>query len=59
MKSTLSPDELQERLRLDYRVVMSMRSPVMDLEAYRNPDDLRAKKNPIKHEDDAHWQQII
>src|ERR1700749_1567574 len=52
--STLNEDQLQERLRLDYRVVMSMRSPIMSLAAYSNQDDLYVRQNPIYDEAHAH-----
>lgn len=40
-------DDLQSRLRLDYQVVMHMRSPLMIIEAYRSADDLDLRRNLI------------
>ena len=40
-------DDLQSRLRLDYRIVSLMYSPLLDVAAYRNVDDLRAQRNPV------------
>lgn len=40
-------DDLQSRLRLDYQVVSLMYSPLMQVAAYRNVDDMRAKRHPV------------
>jgi hypothetical protein len=57
----LTPEERQDRLRFDYRVVMHMHmkqmqksKPVMQVFAFRNPDDLAKRRNPILSEDQGH-----
>jgi hypothetical protein len=50
----LTPQQLHERLSLDYRVVMKMRCPIMTVEAYRNADDLAIRSNLILSEDESH-----
>jgi hypothetical protein len=51
---TISNQQLQERLRFDYKVAIGMRSPIMNIAAYHNADDLRARRNTIISEDEAH-----
>lgn len=46
----LGPDDLRSRLQHDYRVVSRMRSPLMQVAAYRGVDDLRKRRNPITSE---------
>jgi hypothetical protein len=50
----LGPDDLRSRLQLDFRVVSRMRSPLMQVAAYRNVDDLRKRRNPITSEHEGH-----
>ena len=50
IKTLLELDDLHSRLRLDYQVVMLMRSPMIEVEAYRNVDDLRARRDPVDSE---------
>ena len=40
-------DDLQSRLKLDFQVVSQLYSPLMEVDAYRNVDDLRARRNPV------------
>jgi hypothetical protein len=40
-------NDLQSRLRLDYQVVSLMYSPLMQVAAYRNVDDMRAQRYPV------------
>jgi hypothetical protein len=47
----LTPEELKSRLKFDYLVAMKMRSPVMNVTAYRNADDLQKRRNPITSEE--------
>lgn len=42
--SVLAPEQLQERLRLDFWVAMSMRSPQMNVTAYESLADLKARR---------------
>lgn len=44
---TLSLDNRQSRLNLDYQIAMLMRSPLMAISAYRNLEDLKLLRNPI------------
>jgi len=57
----LTPEERQDRLRFDYRVIMQMHmkqlqqiNPVMQVFAFRNPDDLANRRNPILSQDQGH-----
>jgi hypothetical protein len=50
----LTPEELETRLKMDYQVVVKMRSPLMTITAYRNADDLDKRRNPIVSEDEGH-----
>jgi hypothetical protein len=50
----LTPEQRQDRLRFDYRVATQMRTPVMSVTAYRNADDLAARRNPVASEDEGH-----
>jgi hypothetical protein len=47
-------DDLQSRLRLDYQVVTLMRSPLLNVEAYQNEDDLKARRNLIRSLAEGH-----
>lgn len=51
---TLEGDLLRSRLRFDYQTVMAMSDPLMSVEAYRNLDDLKARRKPITSEADGH-----
>jgi hypothetical protein len=51
---TLEPDDLCSRLKLDYQVVGLMRSPLFNVEAYRNVDDMRARRHTIMIEPEGH-----
>jgi hypothetical protein len=50
----LGQDDLRSRLQLDFRVASRMRSPLMQIAAYRNVDDLQKRRNPITSDDDGH-----
>jgi len=50
----LTPEQRQHRLRFDYRVATQMRTPVMSVTAYRNVDDLVARRNPVVSDDEGH-----
>ncbi|HEU4710825.1 MAG TPA: hypothetical protein VFS76_04630 [Pyrinomonadaceae bacterium] len=50
----LSPEQLQSRLKMDYQVVMRMKTPLINVTAYRNADDLEKRQNPIMSEDQGH-----
>jgi hypothetical protein len=50
----LTLEELKTRLKMDYQVVVKMRSPLMTITAYRNADDLEKRRNPIVSEDEGH-----
>jgi hypothetical protein len=52
--ATLTPYQLHERLRFDFRIAMSMRSPIMNVAAFREVDDLANQRKPILLEQDAH-----
>lgn len=54
IQTTLDIDDLRSRLKLDYQVVMLMRSPLIIIEAYRNVDDLRARRDPVVSEAEGH-----
>jgi hypothetical protein len=43
----LDEDDLQSRLKYDYQTVMMMYSPLMEVQAYRNLDDLLARRDPV------------
>jgi hypothetical protein len=49
----LTPEQLKTRLKLDYQVVVKMRSPLMTITAYRNTTDLEKRRNPIVSEDEG------
>ncbi len=51
---SLTPEQLKSRLRLDYQVAMKMRYPLMSVTAYRNPEDLEKRRNPIVSEEAGH-----
>jgi hypothetical protein len=53
-QTQLSPDELRSRLRFDYQVVKLMSCPLMEVEAYRNLDDLEARCDAITSEEEGH-----
>jgi hypothetical protein len=50
----LSQDEIHTRLRLDYKAVMRMQRPTMQVTAYRSVDDVKARRRPITAEADGH-----
>jgi hypothetical protein len=50
----LTLQQRQDRLRYDYSVVMKMRSPLINITAYRNPDDLEKRRNPIVSDENGH-----
>jgi hypothetical protein len=50
----LTLEELKTRLKMDYQIVVKMRSPLMSITAYRNVDDLERRRNPIVSEDEGH-----
>src|SRR5687767_1859627 len=50
----LSPEHLQSRLKMDYQVVMRMKTPLINVTAYRNAEDLAKRHNPIMSEDQGH-----
>ena len=50
----LRKEELGERLRLDYQVAMGMRCAAMDVTAHHKSEDLRAQRNLITSEVNAH-----
>lgn len=50
----LEPDILRSRLSFDYQTVMLMSNPLMIVEAYRNLDDLLARRNMISSEAEGH-----
>lgn len=47
-------DDLRSRLKFDYQVVTQMHSPMMEVEAYRNIDDLLAQQNAIDSEEEGY-----
>lgn len=51
---SLNPEDLRARLQFDYQVVMRMRSPLMQVAAYRGLGDLKALRNPITSVDEGH-----
>jgi hypothetical protein len=51
---TLDLDDIQSRLRFDYQVATLMSDPLMRVEAYRNVDDLRARRDAITSIADGH-----
>lgn len=53
-KNRLTGQELKDRLKLDYEIVMNMRSPTMNVTAYRNAEDLEAQRNPILSAEEGH-----
>jgi hypothetical protein len=50
----LTLQQRQHRLLFDYRVAMEMRTPFVNVTAYRDADDLKQRRNPIVAEQDAH-----
>lgn len=50
----LTQQQLEDRLRFDFRVAMKMRCPLINITAYRNADDLKKRRNPIVLEEDSH-----
>lgn len=50
----LDLDDIQSRLRFDYQIVSLMSSPLMRVEAYRNVDDLRARREAVTSVSDGH-----
>jgi hypothetical protein len=50
----LTPDQLRDRLRLDWSVIMSMRCETFDATAHRSRDDLQRNRNPIRDLNNAH-----
>jgi hypothetical protein len=50
----LTADELRSRLTFDYQTVMLMSCPLMEVEAYRNLDDLLARRNMIRSVEDGY-----
>ncbi len=50
----LTADELRSRLSFDYQTVMLMSCPLMEVEAYRNEDDLLAQRNKITSPEEGH-----
>lgn len=53
----LTPEQRDDRLRFDYRVVNEMRSPIMSVAAYRSVNDLTARRDPIVSEAEGHLAQ--
>lgn len=49
----LTPQQQQARLKFDYQVVTKMRSPLLNIAAYRSASDLERRSNPIVTEDEA------
>lgn len=49
----LTPQQLQSRLKFDYQVVTKMRSPLLNITAYRSAFDLEKRTNPIVSEDEG------
>lgn len=47
-------NNIQSRLRFDYKVVSLMRSPLLQVEAYLNVDDLKARRNPVTSVSEGH-----
>lgn len=52
--ASLTPSQLQDRLKFDYRVAMSMRCPLMLVRAFRNVDDLVKQRNEILAEEESY-----
>jgi hypothetical protein len=50
----LTLEQMKSRLKFDYLVAMKMRSPVMNVTAYRSNDDLEKRRSPIVNEDQGH-----
>jgi hypothetical protein len=50
----LTAEQLKTRLKMDYQVLVKMRSPLMTITAYRNADDLNKRRNPIVSEEEGH-----
>ncbi len=51
MIEPLEEDDLRSRLTYDYQTSMLLNDPLMKVEAYRNLDDLEARRNPIDSAD--------
>jgi hypothetical protein len=51
---SLELDDIQSRLRFDFQVVSLMSNPLMEVQAFRDVDDLRALRDPITSVDDGH-----
>jgi TIR domain len=52
--ASLSPEQLHNRLKFDYRIAMYMRSPLMSVEAFSNVDDLVNRRSQIASEEASH-----
>jgi len=50
----LTQEQLNDRLKLDYMVANKMRSPIMNVTAYRDADDLEKRRNPVVSQDESH-----
>jgi hypothetical protein len=50
----VTAEQLKSRLKMDYQVVMRMKTPLINVTAYRNADDLEKRRNPIVSEDQGH-----
>lgn len=50
----LTADELRSRLSFDYQTVMLMSCPLMEVEAYRNLDDLETQHHKITSPEEGH-----
>ncbi|HEX8597041.1 MAG TPA: hypothetical protein VF952_00810 [Chloroflexia bacterium] len=50
----LTYEEQLGRLRMDYRVASELNNAAVSVEAYRSPEDLKQRQNPITDEADGH-----
>ena len=50
----LNPEELQSRLRFDWRIAQGITSPLLAIQAFKSMPDLNRRKNPISGLQDAH-----
>lgn len=50
----VSPGELRDRLRLDFEACRAISGEVIEIEAYRNADDLEHRRNQIASATEAH-----
>jgi hypothetical protein len=50
----LNPEQLQHRLRFDFRTTQKVDSPLVRIQAFKSLADLRGPKNPILTERDGH-----